>query len=508
MSCICGRRHLVVFMTFIGMLISIGSREVFTMVVTHLLGIDVTEGGLIKNLVCLNTSATNFHQDWPSKYIFLFQTYYFVGTIFTQIPGGILAARFLPRRVVGVAIFLTSLLTIALRFALQYQSWLVFLIRVVQGIVEGAIVPSFNGVISLWAPKSEKSVLITISYSGAYLSAAVAAVTSGMMICRISWGSALFLYGGIGVVWSLVWLCCIHDGPSCCPGMSDREKELFQSEGRLARPGQNFSEIPWKKILTSLPLSAILVASFCRNWIFALLLTQIPSYFKDVYRMPAAEVGIWSAAPHVMMTVVVICGGFTVDALIKRNIVSTTVARKTAETIGFGVESGCLLALGLLTNLTDRSAIAILCVGVGVSGIAISGYQVNPLDLAPRYVSVLTGIARLGTIGSVISTVIAVKVTGEPNQSKDWRTIFLVAGALHLAGVIYYLIFASGRRQTWAGDDLTQSVGTDHMHDVAGEEDYDSDDESSPLLTKSMRVERIAVYSEEFDEPSWFMNTI
>jgi hypothetical protein len=35
-----------------------------------------------------------------------------------------------------------------------------------------------------------------------------------------------------------------------------------------------------------------------------------------------------------MMTVVVICGGFTVDALIKRNIVSTTVARKTAETIG------------------------------------------------------------------------------------------------------------------------------------------------------------------------------
>ena len=82
-----------------------------------------------------------------------------------------------------------------------------------------------------------------------------------------------------------------------------------------------------------------------------------------------------------------------------------------------------------------------------------------------------------------------------------------------MAGVVYYLLFASGKRQTWAGDDLTQSVGTDHMEHVAGDDEdretgYDSDEDSSPLLTKSMRVERLAIYSEEFDEPSWFMNTI
>lgn len=511
MGCVCGRRHLVVFMTFLGLLLSIGSREVFTMVVTHVLGIDTAEGGIIQ-MHCYNNSHTYFRQPWSSENVFLFQTYFFVGTIFTQLPGGILAAKFSPRRVSGVATLLTSILTIAIKFALEYRPWLVFLIRILQGLIEGPIVPSFNGVIAAWAPKSEKSVLVTISYSGAYISAAVAAITSGMLLCRVSWGSALFIYGTVGVLWSVIWLFCIHDSPASCPGISDAEKELFRQEGHHSRPGSRtaFRDIPWRKIFTSLPLSAIFVAAFCRNWIFALLLTQIPSYFKDVYKMESGEIGVWSAIPHVVMTVVVISGGITVDALIRRGVVSTTVARKAAETIGFGVESGCLLALGLANHLKPEVAIIILCVGVGVSGIAISGYQVNPLDLAPRYASVLTGIARLGTIGSIISTVIAVRLPGRTHDAKDWKTVFVVAGSLHLAGVLYYLIFASGKRQSWAGDDHLLAVNErgDLPHVAEESVSYDSDSETESLLSKSLKVERIANYSDEIEEPSWFMNTI
>ena len=43
------------------------------------------------------------------------------------------------------------------------------------------------------------------------------------------------------------------------------------------------SAIPWKHILTSLPMSAIFVGSFCRNWIFSMLLTEIPTYLQDSF---------------------------------------------------------------------------------------------------------------------------------------------------------------------------------------------------------------------------------
>lgn len=83
----------------------------------------------------------------------------------------------------------------------------------------------------------------------------------------------------------------------------------------------------------------------------------------------------------------------------------------------------------------------------------------------------------------------------------------MVAGALHLSGVLYYLIFASGKRQPWADDELILTV-----NERGGliEEDvgYDTGDETESLLTRSLKVERLDDYSDEYDEPSWYMNTI
>jgi hypothetical protein len=49
--------------------------------------------------------------------------------------------------------------------------------------------------------------------------------------------------------------------------------------------------IPWKQILTSLPVLAVFVGAFCRNWIFSMMITQQPQYFKDAFRMNTADVG-------------------------------------------------------------------------------------------------------------------------------------------------------------------------------------------------------------------------
>lgn len=33
---------------------------------------------------------------------------------------------------------------------------------------------------------------------------------------------------------------------------------------------------------------------------------------------------------------------------------------------------------------------------------------------------------------------------------KGWETVFLLAGLIHLTGIIFYAIFASGEKQPWA----------------------------------------------------------
>lgn len=508
----CGVRYFVVFMTFMGMLIYVGLRAVYSMVVTHIIhnGTWHKEESTF-NIKCCNNSNVNFYQDWKTDFPFTSQLVYYIGTILTQLPGGILAAKFAPRRVSGVAMLITSLLCIACVFALQYKAWLVYVIRFLQGLIEGPIVPACNGVLAPWAPNSEKSTLITIAYAGAYLSTAVADYVSGIMICRVSWGSALYLYGGLGIIWAILWLCLVYDTPHECPWLGKQEKELFQLEESSTFFRPDFNTIPWCKILTSVPLSAVLVAAFCRNLIFALLICGLPVYFKNVFpKMNSAELGFWCALPHILMTVVVIPGGKFIDCIIKKKWLSTTAARKMAETIGFGVEAGCLLTMGLVHSSDKYVTITLLCAGVGISGMAISGYQVNPLDLAPQYASVLTGIVRVGTLGAVIAMVLAEELPGKTQSRTAWQNLFISAAVIHLAGVLYYLIFASGNRQTWAEvdeDKILRGVA-DHAESLTDKENMYKDDDKASLLTKSVRIERLISDEKQYEGPSWFLNTV
>lgn len=447
----CGRRYIVVFLGFCGLLVSIGYRSVFAMVMVHVIKSNNTNEELAVFPHCTtNGTSRDLSLDWSSELSQLFNTGYFVGSFFTQVPGGILAVRYSAKRICGLTILISSLFMIALPFAIQFHEILVMAIRITQGVVEGCSVPALNGVISAWAPKSEKTRMITVAYAGAYISPAVAMFVSGITSCYVSWHSVLFLYGGLGVIWSLIWLCCIYDTPSDHPGLSNKERSLYDREGANVKAGNKHiaANIPWKQILTSLPMSAVIAGSFCRNWIFSLLITELPKYFQDSYGLPIAEIGWIAALPDVFMTIVVILAGALIEKLIKSKTITTTFGRKFSECFGFGIEAGCFIGLGFVTD--TKIACIVLCIGVAFSGFAISGYQVNPLDLAPQYASILTGLSRLGSIGAILSTSIAAYISGHSPTIESWHKIFLIAGAVHLGGVVYYGIFASGEKQSWA----------------------------------------------------------
>ncbi|KAL3866386.1 hypothetical protein ACJMK2_043689 [Sinanodonta woodiana] len=373
----CAQRYWVVLMGFMGLLLSIGYRAVFSLVIVHVNKAKhnlTDEDDSIFATKCTTTGTNrNLEVVWQPGVNFLFQTAYFISSTLTQFPGGILAVRFSAKRVCGLSVLLSGLLLTVMPTAILYHDGVVFAIRIVQGVIEGVTVPALNGVIAAWAPKSEKSRLITISYAGAYLSTAVAFVVSGACMCYVTWYAALILYGGLGTLWSIVWLCTVYDSPSLCPCLGEKEKELYEREGNHVKPGSKATsaKVPWKQIFTSLPVSAVFVGAFCRNWIFSMLIVMEPQYLKDVFHMSTANIGLFSSIPHILMTIVVIFGGFMFDHLIKAQIISTTVARKLAQCIGFGVEAGCILGLYFISDW--KVAIILLSVGVAISGLAISG---------------------------------------------------------------------------------------------------------------------------------------
>ena len=395
---------------------------------------------------------------WTPETIGFVDASFFWGYIVTQIPGGFLAARFSPTRLFGTAIFCSSCLNMFLPLATYYSPKAVICVRILQGLVEGVTYPSCHGIWRWWAPPLERSRLATLAFCGSYGGAVLGMPISGFLADKIGWEAPYYFYGCAGVIWYMFWLWLAFESPAKHPSISPREQYYIeQSIGAAGKSSQpTIFNTPWLKVFTSMPVWAIIVANFARSWTFYLLLITQPKYFKEVFGMDLTEGSTLAALPHLVMTVIVPFGGQLADYLRKKEILSTTNVRKLFNCGGFGGEALFLLVVGYTTNKT--MAVVALVFAVGMSGFAISGFNVNHLDIAPRYASILMGISNgVGTFSGMICPITTEQITKDHSSAHklevEWQHVFLIASCIHFVGVLFYGIFASGELQPWAVED-------------------------------------------------------
>ncbi|KAK1798425.1 hypothetical protein P4O66_007881, partial [Electrophorus voltai] len=243
-----------------------------------------------------------------------------------------------------------------------------------------------------------------------------------------------------GILWYLFWMLVSYESPAAHPTITPEERKYIEEAigetAGLVNPLQKF-KTPWRDFFTSMPVYAIIVANFCRSWTFYLLLISQPAYFEEVFGFEISKVGLVSALPHLVMTIVVPVGGQLADYLRSHKIMTTTNVRKLMNCGGFGMEATLLLVVGF--SHTKGIAISFLVLAVGFSGFAISGFNVNHLDIAPRYASILMGISNgVGTLSGMVCPLIVGAMTKHKTR-EEWQYVFLIASLVHYGGVIFYV---------------------------------------------------------------------
>ncbi|KTG04582.1 hypothetical protein cypCar_00020769 [Cyprinus carpio] len=209
---------------------------------------------------------------------------------------------------------------------------------------------------------------------GSYAGAVIAMPLAGVLVQYSGWSSVFYVYGSFGVCWYLFWILVSYESPAAHPTITPEERKYIEDaigeSAGLMNPVTKFNT-PWRRFFTSMPVYAIIVANFCRSWTFYLLLISQPAYFEEVFKFEISKVGILSALPHLVMTIVVPIGGQLADYLRSHNIMTTTNVRKLMNCGGFGLEATFLLVVGF--SHTKGVAISFLVLAVGFSGFAISG---------------------------------------------------------------------------------------------------------------------------------------
>ncbi|XP_043090940.1 solute carrier family 17 member 7a isoform X2 [Puntigrus tetrazona] len=406
------RRYIIAILSGLGFCISFGIRCNLGVAIVSMVNDHTIYYG--KKPVIVAAQFT-----WDPETVGMIHGSFFWGYIVTQIPGGFICQKFAANRVFGFAIVATSTLNMLIPAAARVHYGCVIMVRICQGLVEGVSYPACHGIWAKWAPPLERSRLATTAFCGSYAGAVVAMPLAGVLVQYTGWSSVFYVYGSVGIFWYLFWILVSYESPAVHPTISPEERKYIEDaigeSAGLVNPLQKF-KTPWRHFFTSMPVYAIIVANFCRSWTFYLLLISQPAYFEEVFGFEISKVGLVSALPHLVMTIIVPIGGQLADYLRTHNIMTTTNVRK-------------LMNCG--------------------------GFNVNHLDIAPRYASILMGISNgVGTLSGMVCPLIVGAMTKHKTR-EEWQYVFLIASLVHYGGVIFYGIFASGEKQPWADAENT-----------------------------------------------------
>lgn len=364
---------------------------------------------------------------------------FFWGYLCTQLVGGWMSDRFGGRRVLGAGVAIWSLATLLTPQAAAISFAVLFAIRVVLGLGEGVNFPAIHSLTARWMLVSERARSLSLNFSGMYLGTVLALLASPMIIAAFGWPALFYISGALGLVWVLAWMLAAADRPEDSRHISAAElAAITSSRNAEARAGR----VPWAKIAREKAVWAIVLAHFCSNFGFNILLLWLPTYLHHTFGVTIARVGIYSIVPWIATFVVVNSGGWIADAMLLRGV-SVGATRKLMQSCAFGI--GALPLLALPAARTPGAAIALITVSAAANGLGLAAYGVNHLDVGPTYAGVLMGISN--TIAA-IPGIIGVAVTGFIVQaSGSFAAVFYLIAAVDAIGLLGYLRWASGDRK-------------------------------------------------------------
>ncbi len=254
---------------------------------------------------------------------------FLIGYACFQIPGGVLARRIGPRRVLtlsltwwGIFITLTALVPSTMRGALIG----LVMVRFLLGAGEATMFPAMNCFIERWFPIAERGKANGIIFGGVGLGSGLAPPLATAVILRYGWHVLFFGCGALGVLAGAVWYVIARDTPEedrwvraseldrIVRGRGDAPNraaaERSRPDGKLPTPWKIFGSKRGPGPDRELFLPFGYVAWIFFGWFFI--------YLAQVRGLNLKTSAVYSMFPFIGMTLGSLIGGVASDWLARR----------------------------------------------------------------------------------------------------------------------------------------------------------------------------------------------
>jgi len=358
---------------------------------------------------------------------------FYVGYMAFMLPAGWLSQRFGGRRALGVAVIVWSLCTVLTPIAARYSLSALVAVRIAMGIGEAAIFPAILKLYGTWIPPLERTRAVAAMMNGIPVGTVVGFLVSGALLVHFAWPAVMYVFGLVGLLWAMPWFATVRDRPADDPGIS-KEERVYLAQHVVTESSSG--AIPWRALLSSASTWSLIGAQFATTWTLFVLLSWLPSYFRDVQKLSAASAGLFSSLPWVAMALCSLIAAPVSDLLIRRGL-SMTRARQLFQCVG--LVGSAVLLLAVRDVASANGALAVLCSAAGVLGFTWCGYAPAYIDIAPRHSAI---VAAMGTTIGTIPGVIGVAFTGWLVETTGtYAAAFAAPAVISFAGATAFLIF-------------------------------------------------------------------
>lgn len=297
----------------------------------------------------------------------------------------------------NISTFLSAILSAVTPWCVGWGGWQAFcVIRICQGIFQGALFPCIHEHLAKWSPSQERNRLGALSHTGIECGTVLALGMSGIIAeSSLGWPGISYVSAGLCFAWCVLWWIFASNNATESKFISAVEKHYIESS---LEHSDDFHKtkipVPWKSIWLSVPFIALLVARCAEGYGLSTLQTQIPSYMNGVLSMQIKSNALFSALPFLAMWGMSYVYVLIADILQRKKIMNLTGIRKSINTIAFWVPAAGLIGIGFLDENNKTWAIVLMTLLVGVNSGATIGSSLNTIDLSPNHAGILMGIVN------------------------------------------------------------------------------------------------------------------
>jgi len=359
-----------------------------------------------------------------------------LGYALFQAPGGRLADRFGPRRVLTLGAVWWALFTSLTAFApAGFSGALLTLVsvRFLLGIGEAVVYPASNRLVASWIPSQERGIANGFIFAGVGAGSGIAPPLITYVLLHYGWRWSFWVSALIGLAAGALWFLVARDRPEEHPWVSSGELAHVRSglPGSSKLPPED--PLAWRTIFTSKNVLMITLSYFCYGYVAYIFFTWFFSYVSAVRGLNLKASSYYGMLPFLAMATCSPLGGLIGDRWSKRY--GRRLGRCGVAGAGIAL-AGIFIAIGPLAR-DVRLASLVLAGGAGALYLSQSAFWSVTSDIGGRSAGSVSGVMNMGNqLGGALTA----SLTPFIAKHFGWNVSFFAAAVLCAVGSLAWLM--------------------------------------------------------------------